>query len=157
MPNIDTHHPQPCANCGHRNLHGEVSGCTANTAELGKPAIWCPCDKYVAPRDRAKDLAEGVRLGREGADAALHSYAVNVADQDTWRTKAEAVLDDLIATGDQFTSEDVVDKVGPAPSRNAIGGLFQGRKADMEVIGFTQATRPEAHGRALRIWKARES
>lgn len=154
--NLDNYYPKPCANCGHRAKHGEVSGCIANTAELGQPAAWCPCDEYVAPgRNRAADQAEGVRLGREGADAALHGYAVTVADQDDWRTKADARLDELIAKGETFTSEDVVDAVGPAPSRNAIGGLFQSRKGEMAQVGWTTATRPEAHGRGLRVWQAK--
>jgi hypothetical protein len=46
---IDQFHKEPCANCGHQQKHGEVSGCCANTAALGERARWCPCDTYVAP------------------------------------------------------------------------------------------------------------
>lgn len=151
--NVDNFHAKPCAECGHRTLHGTVSGCAQNTAELGQAPSWCPCRKYVEPtRDRAAGRAEGVALGRAGADAALHGYAMNDGD---WRAAAEHRLDELIASGVVFTAEDVTDKVGVAPSPNAIGGLFQGRKRDMVLVGFTTATRPEAHGRALRTWQGR--
>lgn len=150
---IDTHHKNPCADCGHRDLHGEVNGCVANTAALGEPAAWCPCREYAqVMRDREADQAEGIRRGREGADAALHGYAMN---DGTWRAAAEIRLAELIGAGVVFTSEDVIDKVGPAPSPNAIGGLFNSWKSRMVQVGFTTATRKEAHGRALRTWRGR--
>lgn len=156
MSKIDNHHKNPCAICGHRNLHGEVNGCVANIAALGEPAAWCPCRTYVAAqaptRDRVADQATGIRLGQEGADAALHGYAMN---DGTWRAAAETRLAELIDTGVVFTSEDVIDKVGPAPSPNAIGGLFNSWKSRMVQVGFTTATRKEAHGRALRQWQGK--
>lgn len=152
MPKIDKHHKDPCTTCGHQNLHGEVSGCIANKAGVGEKADWCGCRTYTQERDRAADRAKGVALGQAGADAALHGYAMIAGE---WRGAADARLSELIDAGVVFTSEDVVDAVGPAPARNAIGGLFQSRKRDMVQVGFTTATRKEAHGRALRTWQGR--
>lgn len=152
MPNLDQYHPQPCANCDHRHKHGEVSGCIAVTSENGARVTWCDCDTYVNPRDRKADRAAGQAAGESGGDAALHSYAMNDGE---WRAKAEERMEVLIARGTDFTAEDVTDTVGVAPSPNAIGGLFGAHKSRMTPVGFTTASRKEAHGRALRIWKGK--
>lgn len=47
--NLDLYYPKPCANCGHRNLHGDISGCIANKAESGQRPDWCDCTTYVEP------------------------------------------------------------------------------------------------------------
>lgn len=44
---IENHHRQPCARCGHRDMHGEVSGCVHVDA-----GTWCDCDTYVEPTGR---------------------------------------------------------------------------------------------------------
>lgn len=144
------YHPKPCANCGHQDMHGEVAGCIAVIRT--QPETWCDCDAYVSPRDRARDTAQGVQEGIQGGDAALHGHALTY-DTTDWRAKAEARLEDLIERGTDFTAEDVTDVVGVAPSPNAIGGLFRGYKGRMKAVGFTTASRPEAHGRALRVWQ----
>lgn len=152
MPNLDTYHPQPCANCDHRAMHGGIGGCIAVTST--NPDRWCDCDAYVHPRDRARDQAAGAQAGTDGADAALHGHALT-HDPTEWRSKADARMAYLIAQGGTFTAEDITDAVGVAPSPNAIGGLFKANKARLEPAGFTTATRPEAHGRALRVWRGR--
>lgn len=48
MPkDLSKFHPQPCAECGHRDMHGEVAGCIAVAST--NPDTWCPCDTYVPP------------------------------------------------------------------------------------------------------------
>lgn len=103
----------------------------------------CACETYVP------GVEVGQQLARQGAAAAYANAG------DVWRRKAKARIRELIKAGVPFTSEDVVEKVGPAPSRNAMGGLFNGYRDQMEVVGYTQASRPEAHARVLRIWKAK--
>lgn len=147
---LTKYHPQPCADCGHQDMHGEVAGCIALATT--NPDTWCDCGAYVSPRDRARDTAEGIQRGTQGADAALHGHALTY-DSTEWRTKAEARLDALIERGTDFTAEDVTDVVGAAPSPNAIGGLFKAHKARMAAVGWTTASRPQAHGRGLRVWK----
>lgn len=49
MPKTKTH-SLPCANCGHTDLHGEVSGCIAVTSAQGATqTTWCDCEAYVPP------------------------------------------------------------------------------------------------------------
>lgn len=148
-------HPKPCQNCNHQDLHGEVSGCIAVVATKPRTA-WCPCDTYVSPRNKAETAREGRQAAAQGMEAAQAGHAMTrTLEGPEWRTKAEARLSALIARGTDFTAEDVTDVVGAAPSPSAIGGLFRGRKADMVAVGFTTATRAEAHGRALRVWKGK--
>jgi hypothetical protein len=44
-----TDHKHPCQNCGHKDLHGEVSGCIALVSPQGARAAWCDCEAYVTP------------------------------------------------------------------------------------------------------------
>lgn len=151
MPkDLSKFHPQPCADCGHTDMHGEVAGCIAVTRT--NPDAWCDCDAYKSPRDRTEGTAQGVREGNQGADAALHGHALTY-DATDWRAKAEARMEALIERGTDFTAEDVTDVVGVAPSPNAIGGLFKGYKDQMTAVGYVTASRPEARGRAIRVWK----
>lgn len=43
--NITKFHRRPCGNCGHTDMHGEVSGCV----NMPTPASWCDCGAYVEP------------------------------------------------------------------------------------------------------------
>lgn len=156
MANIENYHRQPCANCGHRDLHGDVSGCVGMTSR--NPDRWCTCEAYVAPRDRAQTAREGRQAATDGIAAAEGSYAMSSsADGREWTEKARARLDDLIAAGREFTAEDVTDTVGVAPSPSAIGGLFRAKafKTRVDLVRIDTATRREAHGRPLRVWKAK--
>jgi len=155
MPkDLTKYHPQACANCGHRDMHGEVAGCIAVTRT--NPDAWCDCTTYVSPRDRAETARQGRQAAQEGMDAADASYAMTVnPDGAAWREAAQERLDVLIERGTDFTAEDVTDVVGVAPSPNAIGSLFRSAKGRMEAAGFTTATRAEAHGRALRVWRGK--
>lgn len=137
-------HAIPCAACGHTDYHSQMVGCLADE---------CTCETYTL-RDRAADTAEGKRRGEEGGELALSGHAMTVSPEgNAWREKAEKRLAELIASGEVFTADDLTDAIGPAPSRNAIGGLFLSRKSEMTTVGFTTSSRPEGHGRALRQWQ----
>lgn len=158
MASIENRYPKPCANCGHRSLHGEVSGCVHY-----ENGAWCDCDTYVSPQAArkaaaAEGLAEGRRRAEEGANAALGSYAMTrTTDGEQWTANAQARMDELIQSGEPFTAEDVTAVVGVAPSPSAIGGLFRAKafKDRAKPVGYTDATRPEAHGRPLRVWQGK--
>lgn len=45
-------HAKPCQNCGHQDLHGEVSGCIAVTSEPSARTTWCDCLEYAPPTAR---------------------------------------------------------------------------------------------------------
>lgn len=150
--NLNRYHPQPCANCGHQDMHGEVAGCIALAST--NPDRWCDCAAYVSPRDREQTAREGRLAAQEGMDAADASHAMTVSPEGPeWRAKAQERMDALIARGTDFTAEDVTDVVGVAPSPSAIGSLFKANAKRMTQVGWTTATRKVAHGRPLRVWK----
>lgn len=101
------------------------------------------------PRDRVADL----EAGREARDAGS-ALALDAVDR--WRVVADEALDALIREGEPFTSDDVADRAGDPPEshRNAMGGLFSAasKQNRIEAAGYTQATRPSAHARVIRVW-----
>jgi hypothetical protein len=153
--NLTNYHRKPCANCGHRDMHGEVSGCIA--LKSTNPDAWCDCEGYVEPRNRRQDAREGQRRAQEGIDNANASYAMTSPDGETWKVNARQRIDALLASGNEFTAEDVTDAVGVAPSPSAIGGLFRAKefKDRAVLVRIDTATRAVAHGRPLRVWKAK--
>jgi hypothetical protein len=65
------------------------------------------------------------------------------------------------AYGDAFTSEDVIAKLTDATRErlsafpNAMGGVFYhlARAGIITAQGYVSATKPEARGRAIRLWR----
>lgn len=153
------YHSKPCQNCGHQDMHGEVAGCIAMVSTW--PDRWCDCTAYVAPptaRDRARDTQEGRRRAAEGIAQAEGSYAMSVSeDGRDWTDRAWERVDALLDQGVEFTADDVTDVVGVAPSPSAIGGLFRAKrfKDRAEFVRFGESSRAVAHGRPLRVWKAK--
>lgn len=137
------YHDQPCTNCGHDDRHSTIAGCTA---DMGKG--YCPCVAYAR---RYEGAAEGQRRADEGAQAALNSGGFTMSD---WRIKAAQALEGLVSSRREFTAEDVTAQAGVAPSPTAIGGMIRGlaQSGRIRAVGYTRATRREAHARPVRIW-----
>lgn len=156
MADLSKFHRKPCANCDHRDMHGEVSGCIA--LKSTNPDTWCDCAAYVEPRNRAQTAQEGRQRADQGIAQAEGSYAMTrTADGQEWTENARARMDALIASGREFTAEDVTDAVGVAPSPSAIGGLFRAKafKDQVDLVRIDTATRAEAHGRPIRVYRAK--
>jgi hypothetical protein len=93
---------------------------------------------------------DGLRLRDDGMRAALH------ASDSRWKVAAEDALADLIASGLEFTADDLRARVGVlASSPNALGALIAkaARRDQIAPTGVTTSTRPERHGGLLRTWK----
>lgn len=74
----------------------------------------------------------------------------------SWRLSAEATLADLAARGVDFTAENVTAVCGDPPGHhNAVGGLFiaASKRGEIVAVGYRPASRREAHGRILRVWR----
>jgi hypothetical protein len=57
-----------------------------------------------------------------------------------------------------FTADSLTAVIGRPPgSGNAVGALFHqlAREGLIEAVGWTTSSRPERHGAAIRIWRAR--
>ena len=70
-----------------------------------------------------------------------------------WLSKARKFAENYAKEHTFVTSDNVVQGVGRAKTINATGALF--RNGMFESVGYTSSTRPEAHGREIRIWKLR--
>lgn len=98
-----------------------------------------------------QSLDEGQRRRDRGQQAALLSSSVG------WKALAERAIAELAATGQPFTAEDLRERVGRplGSSDNCMGAVFgtAARAGIIEPIAYTQAKRPEAAGRVLRVWR----
>lgn len=84
MPkNLDNHHPQPCANCGHRNLHGEVSGCIHVEKTPSGGTVWCDCSTYQAPSTKVGRTIPARNTDPGTSHAATASVVIKAGNQRT--------------------------------------------------------------------------
>jgi len=96
----------------------------------------------------------GEQLKREGMALAADAAPA-------WLDDAWLALVDLVRSGRDFTSEDVVERVGlprgtPGTNRNnAVGALFSAAAREGLIVraGFRKATRPDLHARLLTVWR----
>lgn len=93
-----------------------------------------------------------MRLRDEGIDHADHAADIR------WKVHAERVLDDLIAEGKPFTSEDLRERTGEplATGPTIFGALIRNamQRGAIEQAGWDLSRRPQAHRRPVRVWKA---
>jgi hypothetical protein len=147
----------PCETCGHAAAdHSDLVGCTVEDG-----TGYCTCETYKgAPRrvtypspNVLNGLAEGRQARDEGAALAGTGSPGVLADE--WRRKADDALDALAKSGETFSADDLVERVGMPPVPNMLGGVFlAARRANrIEAVGFAQATRAASHARVQRTWK----
>lgn len=96
--------------------------------------------------------------GRARAD--LGGNLARLAVHTTWRVAADGAIADLAAAGEPFTAEDVRARIGGPPGHTgAVGGAFRAasKQGLIVVCGYRPASRPDAHGRILRVWHGRRT
>jgi hypothetical protein len=105
-----------------------------------------------------RDPAAGQQLRADGEQRALTAAS-------TWRDRALASLRALAASGDPFTSEHVVERVGlptktvTSNANNAVGALISmaSKRGLIEPTGrLVPSQRPSSHGATLREWRGTE-
>lgn len=95
-------------------------------------------------------VEEGRRLRDQGVRTAEHGLDTR------WRVAAEAVIAQLAATRQPFTSDHVTARVGPAlgSATGGMGAVIRGAatRGLIRAAGYVTSSRPEAHGRPIRQW-----
>lgn len=97
---------------------------------------------------------EDLPAARERRDRG-HAVATHASDV-AWTEAANKAIRDLAASGEPFTAEDLRSIVGPPfGSHNAMGARFMAaaKAGIIRRVGSRQATRPEAAGRWLAVWR----
>jgi hypothetical protein len=89
---------------------------------------------------------------------ALRDGGISLVDRNTargWKDEADSVIRGLARAGHPFTAEDVRKWLPDPPKPNAMGARFMNavRKKWIVKIGYTNASRKEAHARALALYK----
>lgn len=105
--------------------------------------------------DDQPDLFTALEEARRARDAGAED-ALNAAHG--WvRVHLQEHLDALIRSGQEFTAETVRERAGTplASSPNVLGSviLAASKAGRIEHVGYTEATRREAHRRVLRVWR----
>ena len=86
--------------------------------------------------------------------ATLRDIGVSTVDRNTsdeWKFEVDAIIRRLSLSGQTFTAEDVRTWITNPPHPNAMGARFLAaiRKGWIVKTGYCNATRPDAHARAL--------
>ena len=84
----------------------------------------------------------------------LRDSGMAIADRNTpeaWKEQVDYIIRALSLSGQVFTAEDVRKWAGEPPRPNAFGSRFMKaiKRGWIQRIGYTNATRPDAHARAL--------
>lgn len=108
----------------------------------------------VADTDGNRGVS-GLEQGRRRRDDGMRAASQNTVVG--WKGLAERAIRELADSGRTFTAEDVRERAGrPLGSHdNAMGAAIgkAARAGIIEAVGYTQAQRPEAAGRILRMWR----
>ena len=135
-----------CERCTHPERdHSKLTGCLIGV----RSGEYCPCAGFVPT------LAEaGRRLREEGMARA--GTGVNLVSADAWRSKAREALDVLVANGQPFTADDVVELAGLPPHPNMLGPVFVAcaRTGRIHRVGYQPGGRASAHRRVQAVWQA---
>lgn len=76
-------------------------------------------------------------------------------ENEAWKAEAREVIEQLIAEGNPFTSEDLTARMTIEPHHpNAVGGFWIHaiKRYDLQVQGYRKASRPSARAHVLPIW-----
>ena len=107
------------------------------------------------------DHADPHPVGRPGRSVSA-ARQLNLLSGYGWKISALAEIRRLAETGEQFTSDDVLDAVGhpdtghtPNGGNNLIGSVIREAKQRglIEAIGFRPARQPHRKGGIVRIWR----
>lgn len=92
---------------------------------------------------------------RTGALETQLSLDAALERAEDWSERAKTWLQRL-NPGSRLTAETLRLHVGPPPAHgDACGAVIRGasRSGVIRAVGFTSSTRPDAHGRLLRVWQ----
>ena len=93
---------------------------------------------------------------QEGWQLALTGMGLaDGAESGDWKNRADATMEDLAASGRDFTSEDLISVVGMPSHPNAMGMRFviAKRKGLIERVGWKNSSINRQHAHALGLWR----
>lgn len=101
-----------------------------------------------------KEFAEGqLTLGQYLRENGIQRVSTP-EERQRWLRWADAGIS-LLGPGREFTADSVREFAGEPPHPNLVGAAFRKAHKDglIEPAGWTEATRPERHASALRVWR----
>lgn len=152
--NLARFHKAPCANCGHRDKHSDVSGCIHVDTN---PERWCDCETYAAPA--GAPTPRRTAKARTTDPGTSHAAAASISE-DTLRDSQAAVLAFLREHGAMADVALVDDypQHGDLPRQSASG--LRTRRAELVAAGLVEDTGERVRlesGRQAIVWAAKAS
>lgn len=99
---------------------------------------------------------ERIRQANEARQRAIADRRRQPKSDAHWSQEADWWLKTLTTRGETITADDLIREIGlPTGSPNQVGARFtKWHKAGLiEPAGYTQSTRKESNGRAVRVWR----
>ena len=92
------------------------------------------------------------KLGWALAEAGIAK--ADAAEANEWKAKADFAIEQLAASGQEFTAENVRLVAGDPSRPNAFGARFLAAKRAglIRHVGYKNATRPSRHTHPIKIW-----
>jgi hypothetical protein len=96
-----------------------------------------------------------VRTGELETQMALDEL-IDRDSSEEWVLKARYVIGMMCGIGAAFTAETIRERLPEAPDPNLFGAVFRSCASEgwIRQVGYTKATRPDAHGRVLAVWRS---
>lgn len=101
-----------------------------------------------------QDYTAGEALKHKGQDDVL---ATEYRIHNNWMDEAEKRINELIAEGKPFTTNDVRDRCILEPHHHNCWGAITrslARRDDVKLLGYVKSTRRQAHARPIQQWVA---
>lgn len=106
----------------------------------------------MVPPDPMPPIPTGEELKEEGIDKAYRRLPL------AWEVEFDLLIGHWAQTGQLFTAEHVRKRIGlPSSGPNGLGAAFHiaKKRGLIEHVGWQENTTPTAHGRHVRVYRAR--
>lgn len=102
--------------------------------------------------NRVTEALLDLETGRTWRDRGI--ARVDAAEPDVWKRAADRAIEQLAATGEPFTAEDVRRMVGDPSRPNAFGSRFlaAARSGLVHKVGYRPSSRPHRHTNPIAVW-----
>ena len=73
-----------------------------------------------------------------------------------WKSAFTYVGSVMASDGDAFTAEDIINRIGDPPNKNAIGAAMHALARELKLVrvGYRPAKRPSRHCGVVAVWRA---
>jgi hypothetical protein len=95
----------------------------------------------------------GLQLGLDLRDCGAETVLSRESDE--WIDRVERAVDSLLASGADFTVNDIRRRAGEPKHHNSFGAIMRRllKRGDIGTVGYQKSDRPEAHARLIPVYR----